>query len=74
MFLFNLVLYNKPFLFASCSIEEDFLNWREKFWPAVCEHFGIEATGEDVRYVTKGVRSGLKGDMQKKKKKKKIKI
>ncbi|XP_013384420.1 NADPH--cytochrome P450 reductase [Lingula anatina] len=30
------------------NIEEDFVTWREKFWPAVCEHFGVEATGEDV--------------------------
>ncbi|VDI41672.1 NADPH-ferrihemoprotein reductase, partial [Mytilus galloprovincialis] len=28
------------------NIEEDFVNWREKFWPAVCEHFGVEATGD----------------------------
>nr|prf reductase,NADPH cytochrome P450 [Sus scrofa domesticus] len=21
--------------------------WREQFWPAVCEHFGVEATGEE---------------------------
>ena len=34
----------------SCSIEEDFVSWREKFWPVVCEMFGVEATGEDVRY------------------------
>ena len=37
------------FLFS--SIEEDFMNWKDNFWPAVCEHFGIEATGEDVKYV-----------------------
>lgn len=30
------------------SIEEDFVAWRERFWPAVCEKFGIEATGEEV--------------------------
>lgn len=30
------------------NIEEDFVTWREKFWPAVCEHFGVEATGEDI--------------------------
>ncbi len=27
------------------------MNWKDNFWPAVCEHFGLEATGEDVRYV-----------------------
>ncbi|XP_034844494.1 NADPH--cytochrome P450 reductase isoform X4 [Mirounga leonina] len=29
------------------NLEEDFLTWREQFWPAVCEHFGVEATGEE---------------------------
>ncbi|XP_005988651.1 NADPH--cytochrome P450 reductase isoform X1 [Latimeria chalumnae] len=29
------------------NLEEDFISWREQFWPAVCEHFGVEATGED---------------------------
>ncbi|XP_021373216.1 NADPH--cytochrome P450 reductase-like [Mizuhopecten yessoensis] len=28
------------------NIEEDFVTWKEKFWPAVCEHFGVEATGD----------------------------
>lgn len=30
------------------NIEDDFITWKDKFWPTVCEHFGIEATGEDV--------------------------
>ncbi|XP_041350268.1 NADPH--cytochrome P450 reductase-like [Gigantopelta aegis] len=30
------------------NIEEDFVSWREKFWPVVCEKFGVEATGDDV--------------------------
>ncbi|ESO97377.1 hypothetical protein LOTGIDRAFT_187717 [Lottia gigantea] len=29
------------------NIEEDFVTWREKFWPAVCEEFGVEPTGDD---------------------------
>lgn len=29
------------------NIEEDFVTWREKFWPAVCEHFGVESTGDE---------------------------
>uniref|UniRef100_A0A8B9L7F0 NADPH--hemoprotein reductase n=1 Tax=Astyanax mexicanus TaxID=7994 RepID=A0A8B9L7F0_ASTMX len=29
------------------NLEEDFVSWREQFWPAVCEHFGVEATGEE---------------------------
>ncbi|KPP71138.1 NADPH--cytochrome P450 reductase-like [Scleropages formosus] len=29
------------------NLEEDFISWREQFWPAVCEHFGVEATGEE---------------------------
>ncbi|XP_021918682.1 NADPH--cytochrome P450 reductase isoform X2 [Zootermopsis nevadensis] len=30
------------------NIEDDFITWKDKFWPAVCEFFDIEATGEDV--------------------------
>ncbi|XP_018364415.1 PREDICTED: NADPH--cytochrome P450 reductase [Trachymyrmex cornetzi] len=30
------------------NIEDDFITWKDKFWPAVCEFFGIEGTGEDV--------------------------
>ena len=46
--------YNKSYQFAnhihllSCSIEDDFITWKDKFWPAVCEFYGIESTGEDV--------------------------
>uniref|UniRef100_A0A3Q2NS41 NADPH--hemoprotein reductase n=1 Tax=Fundulus heteroclitus TaxID=8078 RepID=A0A3Q2NS41_FUNHE len=29
------------------NLEEDFISWREQFWPAVCEHFGVEASGDD---------------------------
>lgn len=36
-------------LLYNFSIEEDFVTWREKFWPAVCEHFGVEATGDQVK-------------------------
>lgn len=35
----------------SFSLEEDFVSWREQFWPAVCEHFGVEALGDDSRYI-----------------------
>ncbi|MGH0176344.1 UNVERIFIED_CONTAM: hypothetical protein FKN15_072451 [Acipenser sinensis] len=31
------------------NLEEDFVSWREQFWPAVCEHFGVEATGDESR-------------------------
>nr|AUX13058.1 NADPH-cytochrome P450 reductase [Apolygus lucorum] len=30
------------------NIEDDFITWKDKFWPTVCEYFGIEGTGEDV--------------------------
>ncbi|KAL1140084.1 hypothetical protein AAG570_000016 [Ranatra chinensis] len=30
------------------NIEEDFITWKDKFWPAVCDYFGIEGAGEDV--------------------------
>lgn len=35
-------------LFFVNSIEDDFITWKDKFWPSVCDHFGIEATGEEV--------------------------
>lgn len=30
------------------NIEEDFISWKDKLWPAVCEKFGVEASGEDI--------------------------
>uniref|UniRef100_A0A6M2DVS6 NADPH--hemoprotein reductase n=1 Tax=Xenopsylla cheopis TaxID=163159 RepID=A0A6M2DVS6_XENCH len=30
------------------NIEDDFITWKDKFWPAVCDFFGIESTGEDI--------------------------
>ncbi|XKL60361.1 hypothetical protein PGB90_001377 [Kerria lacca] len=30
------------------NIEDDFITWKDKFWPAVCEYFNIESTGDDV--------------------------
>ena len=44
--------HSKIILFNNFSIEEDFVTWREKFWPGVAEHFGIEATGEEIRLYT----------------------
>lgn len=38
----------KIFLFLYYSIEDDFITWKDKFWPVVCEFFGIEGAGEDV--------------------------
>ncbi|KAJ0180556.1 hypothetical protein K1T71_003960 [Dendrolimus kikuchii] len=29
------------------NIEDDFITWKDKFWPAVCEKFNIESTGEE---------------------------
>lgn len=29
------------------SIEDDFITWKEKFWPSVCEKFNIESAGEE---------------------------
>ena len=34
----------------SCSLEEDFISWKEQFWQAVCEFFGVQATQEECRY------------------------
>lgn len=30
------------------NLEEDFMLWRENFWPAVCELFDIKTIGEDI--------------------------
>ncbi|XP_029637530.1 NADPH--cytochrome P450 reductase [Octopus sinensis] len=30
------------------NIEEDFLSWRERLWPAIGEYFGIEAVETDI--------------------------
>lgn len=34
-------------MFFNFSIEEDFITWKEKFWFAICERFGLQR-GEDV--------------------------
>nr|UZN72640.1 cytochrome P450 reductase [Spodoptera frugiperda] len=41
------------------NIEDDFITWKDRFWPAVCEKFNIESTGEEelirqFRLVTHG--------------------
>jgi len=33
------------------SIEEDFITWKDSFWPSMCEKFGTAAVGEDIWYV-----------------------
>lgn len=30
------------------NIEEDFVTWMDKFWPIVCDHFGISASEQDI--------------------------
>lgn len=30
------------------NIEEDYLTWKEKFWPVVCEYFGVADAGEEI--------------------------
>ncbi|XP_039251885.2 NADPH--cytochrome P450 reductase-like [Styela clava] len=32
------------------NIEEDFVTWKEGFWPAVCQNLGVESSGEDVSF------------------------
>lgn len=44
-------LFKIIMLFSALSLEEDFVSWREQFWPAVCEHFGVEASGDESRWV-----------------------
>lgn len=67
---FRWLLWEYPFVlpwagllnlsFALASLEEDFITWREQFWPAVCEHFGVEATGEESRWVWEQVLLGAR--------------
>lgn len=33
------------------SIEEDFVTWMDKFWPIVCNHYGISASEQDIRFI-----------------------
>ena len=42
---------NKTPCFLVFSLEEDFVSWREQFWPAICEHFGVEASGDESRCI-----------------------
>lgn len=30
------------------NIEDDFITWKDRFWPSVCDFFGIEGGGEEV--------------------------
>ncbi|CAF0969736.1 unnamed protein product [Brachionus calyciflorus] len=30
------------------NIEEDFVTWMDKFWPIVCEYYGISASEQDI--------------------------
>jgi len=32
-------------------LEDDFITWKDSFWPTLCKKFGIAATGEDIWYV-----------------------
>ena len=39
----NIILWHL-FDWFLCSIENDFVTWKEKFWPAVLEHYGIDVS------------------------------
>ncbi|XP_061395304.1 NADPH--cytochrome P450 reductase [Musca vetustissima] len=30
------------------NIEDDFITWKDRFWPSVCDFYGIEGSGEEV--------------------------
>lgn len=32
------------------SIEEDFVTWKEGFWPSLCQKLGIEASTEEISF------------------------
>ena len=38
---------NNSFCYIA-SIEDDFITWKEKFWPAVCQFFNIEPSEEEA--------------------------
>ncbi|XP_038055432.1 NADPH--cytochrome P450 reductase-like isoform X2 [Patiria miniata] len=38
------------------NMEEDFVTWREQFWPAVCQRFGVQATGDESSIRTYALR------------------
>ena len=31
-------------LICPCSIEEDFVTWKENLWPCVCQKFGVDGS------------------------------
>lgn len=47
-FLFSNHLFTYSLFALRFSLEEDFMKWREGFWPRVCEVFDVQASGEDV--------------------------
>lgn len=41
-------------LWRQCRLEDDFLNWQARMWPAICEKFGLtyrEGGDSDTLYV-----------------------
>ena len=43
------------------NIEEDFVEWRERFWPAICKHYGID---QDQRRITRGLSMSVSRDYE----------
>src|SRR5690348_11361206 len=41
-------LFYSRYLLVNYSLEEDFMLWRESFWPAVCDFFDVHTLCEDI--------------------------
>ena len=50
--------------FPPCSIEENFLTWKESMWPAVCQYFGVNSaqTNANIREYKLAIHTDLPSD------------
>lgn len=47
--IFNFIFkVSLKFTTAISSMEEDFLTWKDKFWPSVLDYFGLEMNLQEI--------------------------